>query len=433
MRRTLIVATLALCFLAGYVTSAGASAWCGTDAVGTDRKPEAASANQIHVVYAFPSDGTDRFSLDAGLIAQDVASIDAWWRTQDPTRAPRFDLYAFPGCPPGIDQLDLSRVQLPHDTAYYQPLTNRLGRLSTDLSAPPSSLADPAKKYLVYYDGIVDQPRVCGISPVEPFLGGANAFSAIFLGSACPQDLGTDGFLATAAAHELTHNLGALVSPGPLHPCASDIAHACDSDFDLMYPILRHPLPQESLDVGHDDYYAHSGSWFDVQDSSWLLHVGAAQWPLTVSIAGAGTVASALPGIACPAACSIPWDDGSVVTLSEQPGPGVRFAGWSGACSGTGSCDVTMDQAKNVQARFGPATVLTVHLKGSGTVTSTPTGIACPPVCSTEFDPGVVVRLTAKAKRGAKFTGWTSACSGKAACTVRLARSRTVNATFRKG
>jgi Divergent InlB B-repeat domain len=425
---------VACCAAAGFVPAAHAASWCGTDAVGADREPEAVSARQVHVIYAFPLDGTDRFASSAGPIVSDIGAIDAWWRNQDPSRAPRFDLFAFPGCPPGIGQLDLARVQLPHDTAWYRPLETRWGRIAADLSGPPSAFADPDKKYLVYYDGIVDQPRVCGISTLGPFSGGASAYSQVYLGSSCPQDLGAGGFLATAAAHELTHNLGALVFPGPLHACSNDPAHPCDSDTDLMYPILRHPLAEEVLDFGHDDYYAHSGSWFDVQDSEWLAHVSSPQWPLAVSISGsgAGTVASDLPGIACPGACAIPWDDASVVTLTEEPGPNTRFVGWAGACTGTDACEMTMDAAKTVEARFALQVPLRVRVKGAGAVASKPAGIACPSTCTGDFDQAAIVRLTAKARPGSKFAGWTGACTGRGACTVRLAGSRTVSAIFRK-
>jgi hypothetical protein len=432
MRRALLLSALALCAIGGLAQSARAATWCGTDAAATDREPEAAAGDQIHVIYAFPADGVDQFGVDAGPIVADISALDAWWRAQDPTRAPRFDLYAFPGCPPGIGQLDLARVQLPHTTAWYQPLETRLGRISTDLSSPPSAFADPAKKYLVYYDGIVDQHRVCGISPQQPFSGGPSAYSVLFLGSACPPDLGSGGFTASAAAHELLHNLGAVPFPGPPHGCFNDPAHACDSTNDVLYPILSHPLGEELLDAGHDDYYGHAGSWFDVQDSTWLAHVSSLQWPLTVSLTGAGAVTSDLPGIACPAACSIAWDDGSAVTLAERPGPGQRFTGWSGDCTGTGVCRVTMSAARNVAARFVLEVALAVRVTGAGVVTSAPAGISCPRTCTGKYAEGATVRLIAKAKPGSRFAGWAGACSGKGACTVRLAGSRTVRAIFRR-
>ncbi len=40
------------------------------------------------------------------------------------------------------------------------------------------------------------------------------------------------------------------------------------------------------------------------------------------------------------------------MTLSAVPAVGSVFAGWSGACAGTGSCAVTLDAAKSVTATF---------------------------------------------------------------------------------
>ncbi len=75
---------------------------------------------------------------------------------------------------------------------------------------------------------------------------------------------------------------------------------------------------------------------------------------LTVAKAGtgAGTVTSAPAGINCGTSCSAPFGQGASVTLSALPGSGSVFAGWSGACSGTGTCNVTMDAARSVTATF---------------------------------------------------------------------------------
>ncbi len=440
MRRVLLALAAFACVAAAAAAPAHAVTWCGTDAVATDRLPEGVSAQQIHVIYAIPSDGADRFGTLAGPIVSDVAAVDDWWRTQDPTRAPRFDLFPFPNCTPGIGQLDLSRVQLPHDSAWYLPLGTRFGRLASDLGAPPFAFGDQYKKYLVFYDGPVDQNRVCGISQVLPFSGGAFAMSFIFLASLCPADLGSGGLQAAVTAHELTHNLGALVFPGPAHACPGDLGHPCDSDHDLMYPFLRYPLNQLVLDSGRDDYYGHAGNWFDVQDSTWLAHVGSPQPVLAVSFAGGtgtGHVASGLPGISCPPACSIPWDEGTAVTLSAEPGEHTRFAGWSGTCTGVDPCNVTMDVAKTVGARFALQVGLKVQVLrrpgAAGSVLSRPAGIACPSLCGDEFDEGTTVRLTAKPKKGSRFVGWSGACRGKApACSVLLNAAKSARATFRR-
>ncbi len=43
---------------------------------------------------------------------------------------------------------------------------------------------------------------------------------------------------------------------------------------------------------------------------------------------------------------------GSKVTLTAQPVKGYVFSGWSGACSGSGTCVVTMNAAKRATANF---------------------------------------------------------------------------------
>lgn len=60
---------------------------------------------------------------------------------------------------------------------------------------------------------------------------------------------------------------------------------------------------------------------------------------------GQGTVASEPLGISCGATCSAKYPDGTAVTLKAAPAPGSTFAGWSGACSGAGSCVVSIEEA----------------------------------------------------------------------------------------
>src|SRR5258706_287699 len=75
---------------------------------------------------------------------------------------------------------------------------------------------------------------------------------------------------------------------------------------------------------------------------------------LTVTKAGsgAGSVTSNVTGINCGATCSANFNPGTVVTLSAAAANDSVFTGWSRACSGTGSCMVTMDSAKAVTATF---------------------------------------------------------------------------------
>jgi parallel beta-helix repeat protein len=75
---------------------------------------------------------------------------------------------------------------------------------------------------------------------------------------------------------------------------------------------------------------------------------------LTVSKTGTGTgtVTSSPAGINCGADCTELYNSGTTVTLTASPTAGSTFTGWSGGCSGTGGCTVTMDAAKTVTANF---------------------------------------------------------------------------------
>jgi hypothetical protein len=83
---------------------------------------------------------------------------------------------------------------------------------------------------------------------------------------------------------------------------------------------------------------------------------------LTVTRAGtgSGSVVSNPAGIACPTDCGQTYPSGTVVTLTAAPASGSTFAGWSGACTGTGACSVTMSAARTVTATFN-STSLTLR------------------------------------------------------------------------
>jgi List-Bact-rpt repeat protein len=153
---------------------------------------------------------------------------------------------------------------------------------------------------------------------------------------------------------------------------------------------------------------------------------------VTKTGAGAGSVTSSPPGIACGATCAAGYNEGAVVTLTAAAPSGSRFAGWSGACGGTGTCVVTMDAAKSVTASFVPAKTLTVAKSGTGagTVSSDPVGVDCGPTCAVGYDEGTVVTLTAVASSGSRFTGWSGACTGSGACSVTMDAAKSVTADF---
>lgn len=71
---------------------------------------------------------------------------------------------------------------------------------------------------------------------------------------------------------------------------------------------------------------------------------------LTVTVSGGGSVSG--QGISCPNTCSSGYVAESTVTLTPTAGSGSVFSGWSGACSGSGACQVTMSSDRAVTATF---------------------------------------------------------------------------------
>jgi hypothetical protein len=422
-----VVALAAVLWIAPAHAAASAT-WCGgTQETAEDRVPELQFAQtQIHVVYAIPSDGADKFAADAPLIVADVAAMDAWWRAQDPTRTPRFDLYPFPGCEPGLGQLDISFVRLANPASSYQDTNARTFRLSDELL---SSTSDGVKT-LVYYDGPVADPSICGTSAVAPTEGGRFGGTFVWL-QGCDPDLGTGGETARVAAHELIHSFGAEPDIGPPHGCPPpNNGHPCDSPADILYPFVSagQTLATAILDAGRDDYYGHGGSWWDVQDSDWLERLP--QFPLTISTSGAkGTVVSSPKGLSCPPACSVLVDNHATVSVGAAPAAGSRLLHWEGACSGSGSCTVTVDAAQSVTAVFGPAAYkLTVAVSGRGKVSGV--GGACSAGCTRSLPGGRRSTLRATPAKGYRFAGWGGDCRGAAACKLQGDGPHRVAASF---
>jgi hypothetical protein len=67
---------------------------------------------------------------------------------------------------------------------------------------------------------------------------------------------------------------------------------------------------------------------------------------------------------------------------------------------------------------------------GTGTITSSPSGISCGTDCSEMYAASTVVTLTASPGGNSTFTGWSGACSGNSACAVTMDQTRSVTATF---
>lgn len=236
--------------------------WCGTAASPADRLPDSTPGYAVHVAYVRPAGSADRFGELVPRIAGDAAAMEAWWRSQDSARVPRFDVFPV-ACATAFGALDVTSVEVPQGIS-------SIGRAFSELRAQLASQAgfdQPEKVYLIYYDGPTGQSgfeRVCG--QAAPATGSRSGFAIVFLDSCDATE--SDSLRPVVGLHELIH---AFDSVDDAAPNSCNGGHVCDVDADVMASTLSgEELEAHVLDAGRDDYYGHSGGWPDVQDSLFL-------------------------------------------------------------------------------------------------------------------------------------------------------------------
>jgi Divergent InlB B-repeat domain len=161
----------------------------------------------------------------------------------------------------------------------------------------------------------------------------------------------------------------------------------------------------------------------------------ATEYALTVTKAGTGTgTVECKVGAGALGACAAKYPEGTKVALTATAAAGsTLFAGWSEACTGTGSCEVTMTAAMKVTATFNKSATeyaLTVTKAGSGTGTvECNTGLGAG-LCASFYPAGTKVKLTETPAGGSTFAGWSEACSGTGSCEVTMTAAMKATATF---
>jgi hypothetical protein len=148
---------------------------------------------------------------------------------------------------------------------------------------------------------------------------------------------------------------------------------------------------------------------------------------------GDGTVTSSTSEINCSdtsAKCTSTYGFGTQVVLTATPADGSTFAGWGtdmASCAGTSpTCTITASFSQTITAIFSAGDTLSVTPSGtgSGVVTSSPSGVSCPPACASVFPDGSAVTLSVAPLSGSTFAGWDDGpCFDRdaaAPCTVTL-------------
>lgn len=100
---------------------------------------------------------------------------------------------------------------------------------------------------------------------------------------------------------------------------------------------------------------------------------GSSTFTLSITVSGGGSVAGTPAATSCSSGtCSSVQPSGTQVSLTATPRSGWTFAGWSGACSGTGTCSLTLTASRAVTATFTAAVP-----PGANVLALSVNGVAC--------------------------------------------------------
>jgi len=276
-----------------------------------------------------------------------------------------------------------------------------------------------------------------------PVIGRLLGLAGALLLSACVYDSASNGNLQSNSLQVSVSGAGSVVSTPTGIVCGADCAELFATDTDVTLTAVAtagYRFGGWSSDQG--DCSGTSDCVISMKKARKIKATFdplPAKATLTVTKVGSGTVTSSTGGISCGTDCSESVNVGDQVTLTAVADSGYTLTGWSGSgvtCSGA-TCNVTVDGAKTVTATFTAQAAtqyaLSAAVVGSGTVTSSPAGINCATTCSSNYNSGTSVTLTAVANSGYTFSSWSvsgASCGTANTCTVSMTQARSVTATF---
>jgi type II secretory pathway pseudopilin PulG len=130
---------------------------------------------------------------------------------------------------------------------------------------------------------------------------------------------------------------------------------------------------------------------------------------------------------AAPNACTAVF--AKTISSSTRPAVTVTFPVEANLTNNHGL--YTLSDTLTVRNSPGYTLSIAKAATGSGSVSSSPGGIACGSSCSHDYTSGTQVTLSAAAASGSTFAGWSGGgCSGTGTCTVTMSAAVLVTATF---
>jgi hypothetical protein len=143
---------------------------------------------------------------------------------------------------------------------------------------------------------------------------------------------------------------GTVAGKGSRVKCGS----VCSSDIDAGKIVTLSAKPaKDSIFAGWSGNADCSDGIVTI-DSAKTCTATFTTYSLAVNLSGNGTgsVTSKPKGIKCGTACTSNFKPGTAVTLIAKAAKASVFTGWTGACSGTGTCSLTMSANSSVGAMF---------------------------------------------------------------------------------
>ncbi len=248
--------------------------------------------------------------------------------------------------------------------------------------------------------------------------------------------------------------LGSASATGA-QPCAltgTQQTTNCSQSYDVGTAVTVSAAPASgSLFSGFSGACSGTGNCTVIMSGDRTVSVGfgVTQFALTVALTGTGagslvgsdgqTCVSTLSQTS--ATCTRMVNAGATVVLSAVPGVESNFDGYSGDCSGRGSCSVTMNAPRTVTASLSRKQVqLTLRLSGTGGGTVEGNGDAfCtmplaqgPTACTKLVDYGATISFVGKPGTESLFEVFGGDCSGGTACSLTVTSPSTITASFRR-